>query len=81
MTTPREEARARALRTARAVTLGLVVGAGSAGCDLVVDQGCRVFDRTQYCCERRGDYWDPYAHTCTTPIPVPGPFVPPAERA
>ncbi len=76
----REKARARALSTARAITLGLVIGASS-GCEQLADRYCQTFD-TSYCCTRSGGTWDPATSVCIPPTPVfamPGPFVPPSE--
>lgn len=75
----RREARRRALRCAQAITLGLVLG--TAGCEQAGEAYCRVFERTRYCCERGGGTWDAAAGVCQHPFAMPGPFVPPVERA
>lgn len=77
----RRQARRRALRTAQAITLGLAVGTALGGCEQAGDAYCRVFERTQYCCERRGGTWDAAAGVCHHPFAMPGPFVPPVEHA
>lgn len=74
---PVARARARALRTARAVTLGLALGAGVAGCETTANLYCDVFTSTRYCCERTGySTWDATAGTCRV-LAVPGPIAPP----
>lgn len=77
----RRRARHRALSTARAITLGLAIGGAVAGCEQAGDAYCRVFERTRYCCERGAGTWDAAAGVCQHPFAMPGPFVPPAERA
>lgn len=74
-------ARARALRTARVVTLGLALGASTPGCtaatDLASNLYCDVFTSTRFCCERTGySYWDAATNTCHVRA-VPGPLVAP----
>lgn len=84
MSTTRSEARARALRTARVVTLGLAL-AGASGCTQVTDAYCGVFPGSETCCTRMPGYtWDPATRTCNAslapivaPPPFVGPFVPP----
>jgi hypothetical protein len=86
----REAARRRALGTARAITLGLALTA--TGCEQLGDGYCRTFargatgagDGTSYWCARAGGTWDPVSARCDhpyAPFAMPGPFVPPAERA
>ena len=76
-----ESARARALRTARVVTLGLALGASAPGCtaasDLASNLYCDIFTSTRFCCERTGySYWDAATSTCHVAA-VPGPMVAP----
>jgi hypothetical protein len=73
----RRAARRRALRTARAITLGLAVGGALGGCEQASGAYCRVFEDTRYCCERSGGTWDAAASVCQHPYAMPGPFVPP----
>jgi hypothetical protein len=92
-------ARQRALRAARAVTLGLGLALAGSGCTTshsppegdsgpppdgpIADAGTDTgpapctggFPDTEECCESWGGYW--YEGGCA----VPGPFVPPFERA
>lgn len=79
----RTQARERALATARAITLGLVVGTAS-GCEQLADRYCRTFDASSYCCAHNGGTWDAASGACAPPTPafaMPGPFVPPSARA
>ena len=79
----RSDARRRALRAARAVTLGLaMVGCGESHSpddvmptDASVDASstCDPYWETEACCEEFGGIWDD-SGACA----VPGPFVPPA---
>lgn len=73
-----EHARARALRTARAVTLGLALAATVPGCQAMTNAWCDVFTETRTCCDRAiGRYWDTSTNRCVAAIPVEGPIVPP----
>ena len=72
----RSRARDKALRAAVAVTLGLAT-LGSIGCGRVIDVACETFDQNRYCCDRRGWNWNESTRTCSGPIVIPGPFVPP----
>lgn len=73
-------ARARALATARAITLGLAVAgaAGVSGCETLEARYCEHFPDTERCCSRAGGSWDAAGHTCIYAMPVVGPLVPPA---
>lgn len=77
-------ARARALRTARTVTLGLALTAGAAGCTEVTDLYCETFTQGAMCCNRiPGHAWNAATNHCDsvpiyTPPPFVGPRVPPA---
>ena len=79
MSTPKNEARARALRTARVVTLGLALAGAAGGCEQVGNAWCSVARDTRYCCERTGySSWDETSHTCVVRA-VPGPIVAPTS--
>jgi hypothetical protein len=77
-TTTKDTARARALRTARVVTLGLAL-AQTAGCESATNAYCDVFPGSETCCARNpGHTWDPATRTCNVSVmPVVGPVVPP----
>lgn len=79
MTQPKnDQARARALRTARVVTLGLAL-AGTSGCEQVGDAWCNVARDTRYCCDRTGySQWNETTHRCEV-MAVPGPIVAPTS--
>lgn len=79
-------ARRRALRTARAATLGLALAAGVAGCEAATNAWCDAFAQSRMCCERApGRHWDAATARCeiTMPPPFVGPIVAPdrPERA
>lgn len=77
--TDAQRARRRALSTARAVTLGLALAAGTAGCETVTGAYCDVFSDTQMCCSRApGRVWNETTHRCDHMMPVVGPIVAPA---
>ena len=76
--TPETRARARALQTARAVTLGLALGAAAAGCEATTNAWCDVFTDTRYCCYRApGRSWNTTTNRCDVALPVVGPIVAP----
>jgi hypothetical protein len=74
-------ARARALQTARVVTLGLALAGTAAGCDFATDTYCHYFPDNETCCLRlEAHVWNASTHRCETP-PMPpfvGPMVPPS---
>lgn len=76
--TPEIRARRRALHTARAVTLGLALGAAAAGCEATTNAWCDVFTDTRYCCDRSpGRTWNTTTNRCDVALPVVGPIVAP----